>query len=267
MQASKKALFVMLLFAVLLSASLAVPKVSASSIPKPSVPEFTVQFVDNSYDIPTTYTTDPYTGQQITNPGRHVENKCIIVKIKNQQYQPFKNEYEQTIDLYYNIRIKGNYEDNWTILYRPVYGIPKATIDSDYTVFSYTWNERGDTWLGSWAITLRYGAKADFQVQAMIGRIADPGPFSAEVFDGESSDWSSTQTVVIGEVTPTSAPTNQPMQPTPTSTLTATPDQAVTQTDVALGLSWEQTIIATMCIAIVVLAAALVFSRKRKTGH
>ncbi len=126
MQNGKIALFGILLFAVLLPAFLAVPKVSASSIPKPSVPEFIVQFVDNSYDIPTTYTTDPYTGQQITNPGRHVENKCIVVvKIKNQQFQPFKNEYEQTIDLYYNIRIKGYYEENWTVLYRPYTASPK----------------------------------------------------------------------------------------------------------------------------------------------
>ena len=35
-------------------------------IPKPSVPEFTVALVDTSYDVPTTYSTDPYTGKQLT---------------------------------------------------------------------------------------------------------------------------------------------------------------------------------------------------------
>lgn len=52
---------------------------------------------------------------------------------------------------------------------------------------------------------------------------------------------------------------------TPTPTLTATPDQAVTQTDVVLGLSWEQTIIATIGIAIVGLVAALVFFVRRNS--
>ena len=28
-------------------------------IPKPSVPEFTIELVDNSYDVPTTYSVDP----------------------------------------------------------------------------------------------------------------------------------------------------------------------------------------------------------------
>jgi hypothetical protein len=77
-------------------------------------------------------------------------------------------------------------------------------------------------------------------------------------FAGKRSDWSDTQTITIGETTST----NQPMQSTPTPT----------QTDAVLGLNWEQTIIATMGITIVGLAAALVFSRKRKpneneTGH
>jgi hypothetical protein len=39
---------------------------------KPSVPEFTVKLVDNSYDVPPTQTTDPYTGTK-TIPGYHVK--------------------------------------------------------------------------------------------------------------------------------------------------------------------------------------------------
>jgi hypothetical protein len=252
-----------LLIAILTASSIIMVE-AASGTTKPAVPEFTVQFVDNSYDVPTTYTTDPYTGQQITNQGYRVENKCIVVKIKNQQFQPFKNEYEQTIDLYYNIRIKGHYEENWTVLYSPVYGIPKQSADSDYTVFSYTWNEQGDTWLGSWYITLRYGAKADFQVQAMIGRIADPGPFSAEVFEGELSDWSSTQTIAIGEIAPTVTPTNQPVQSTPAPTQTATPDQAVTQDKVLFGLDWKDVAVALLVVVVAGLAFALAWSRLKK---
>jgi hypothetical protein len=45
----------------------------------PSVPEFTVAYVDHSYIVPITHwtTTDPYTGEQITHSsgGEHVDNQ------------------------------------------------------------------------------------------------------------------------------------------------------------------------------------------------
>ena len=44
---------------------------SAQSITKPSVPQFSLKFVDASYDVPTTYSTDPYTGETVTNSGYH----------------------------------------------------------------------------------------------------------------------------------------------------------------------------------------------------
>ena len=184
-----------------------------------------MKFVDNSYDVPTTYSFDPYTGKEITNQGYHVEKKSIEVKIKNQPFETFKNEYNQTVNLYYNIRIKGHFEENWTELYRATYGFPRQSIDSDYTVFSYTWVEHGETSIGTWMITLRAGAQADFQVEAMIGQIVDYGPFSEhsprEDFEGETSGWSNTQTITIGETSassspnPTPTPTNTVASPTP----------------------------------------------------
>ena len=60
-----------------------------ASIPKPSVPEFTVKAVSHPYDVPTTYSTDPYTGETITHEGYHVENKSIEVWIKNQPFTPY----------------------------------------------------------------------------------------------------------------------------------------------------------------------------------
>jgi hypothetical protein len=53
-----------------------VTSVNAESISKPSVPEFTVAFVDASYDIPTSYSIDPT--QAKTSPTRlHVQNRTI----------------------------------------------------------------------------------------------------------------------------------------------------------------------------------------------
>jgi len=55
----------------------------------PAVPEFTVELVDSSYDVPTTYSTDPYTGKQVTHEGYHVAKRTIEVRIKNQPFKPY----------------------------------------------------------------------------------------------------------------------------------------------------------------------------------
>jgi hypothetical protein len=82
----------LILVAVLAASSLAiVGNVAGAS--KPSVPEFTLKFIDTSYDVPstTTTTTDPYTGKQTvtTHDGYHVQNGTIDVKIKNQPFTPY----------------------------------------------------------------------------------------------------------------------------------------------------------------------------------
>lgn len=59
-----------------------------SEVTKPSVPEFTIRLVDNSYDVPTTYSTDPYTGETITHPSHRVTNMSVELVIKNQPLSP-----------------------------------------------------------------------------------------------------------------------------------------------------------------------------------
>ena len=81
----------MLLALLALSNLVMVGSVFAQSIPTPSVPEFSLRFVDASYDVPTTYTIDDYTGQNITHPGYHVENRTIEVRIKNQPFTSYES--------------------------------------------------------------------------------------------------------------------------------------------------------------------------------
>ena len=54
-------LLIVLLLLNLLPLSVIPTNVQAAS--KPSVPQFTVKFIDNSYDLPPKYTTNPYTGE------------------------------------------------------------------------------------------------------------------------------------------------------------------------------------------------------------
>ena len=79
--------------------------------PKPAVPEFTLSFVDNSYDVPTTSSTDPYTGQVVTHQGYHVQQADLVMTIKN---QPLVYQYNGSF--YYNINLKGHYAqwDEWS---------------------------------------------------------------------------------------------------------------------------------------------------------
>jgi hypothetical protein len=81
-----------------------------SASAKPSAPEFTVKYVDYSYDIPPTYSIDQYTGKSvITNDGKHVDNRSVEFTIKNQPFTPYNDSRGNNIYLYYNFRYKGPY--------------------------------------------------------------------------------------------------------------------------------------------------------------
>ena len=177
----------------------------SNPIPKPSVPEFTVEFGNYSYDVPTTYSTDPFTGENLTHQGYHVQSKTIDVKIKNQPFVPYYDaERGWNINLYYNIRIKGHFSEEWLELYRASDQYPRPS-DSTHTTFSYVLEESGDSKLGTKLIEFPEGAVVDFQVEAMIGYVnRDVSAFMAPwVLTGEKSGWSETQTITIDEITKT----------------------------------------------------------------
>jgi len=227
-----------------------------------SVPEFTLQYADYSYDVPpkTTTTTNPYTNETIatTIPGYHVENKTIQATIKNNIGAS-----------YYNFRYKGSYTDKWS--YYPfdpdsfrgynlysAYNAPThvAASDSDYTVILI--------YLTYLPESIPEGGLVDVQVQALFGgyrqgdvqSVFTPGgPTYNFYFEGTTSDWSNTQTLTIGESqTPTPSPAT-----TPTPPQTSTPYQEPQQT--------EQDIIIGTAIAVAVIGAGLgllIYLIKRK---
>ena len=167
-------------------------------IPKPSVPEFTVKLVDNSYDVPDKTTTeiDQYTGKEVvtTIPGYHVENKSIEITIKNQPLSPYTDADGYEGKLYYNVRVKGHFGEEWTTpipfqRHDPVSRIPVYS-SSGYTVVTCSANYPTDSHL-------------DFQVEAFTGYYYyEPDPY--HVFGmtsgfkvDKTSGWSSTQTIFI----------------------------------------------------------------------
>jgi hypothetical protein len=205
---SMSKLVALMLLTLFLSGLVMVGSAFTQSVPKPSTPEFTIRLVANPYDVPpvTTTTVDQYTGKEIvtTTPGCHVENKSIEIIIKNQPFAPYAHENGYEINLYYSVRSKGHFGDDsdWKELYSrykdPSSANP-AQSSSEYTVLSLSADYPVDS-------------KVDFQVEAIVGHYYDELagrpilPLYVLAVD-ESSGWSSTQTLTIGESQPSSEPT------------------------------------------------------------
>jgi len=195
MRLLSKSLILLLIISFAIPGLNLLPPTTAQTIPKPSVPEFTVEFSAHPYDVPPTYGIDPYTGKNVTiTEGYHVLNKTIEVTIKNQPSNPYS--------LYYNVSMKGHYENDWTYIPNDDKGYPAS--DSDYTVIAIS--EYYSRPAGVEKVT--DPIQIDFRVEALIGyytRIYDEyvfpiGKLYHDVFTGETSSWSNTQTLTLTQI-------------------------------------------------------------------
>lgn len=243
-----------------------------SSIIKPSVPDFTLKLVDHSYDVPPIYSKDPYTGKNVmTSAGYHVENKSIEVTIKNQPFTNYKDANGNVIMLFYNVRWKGHFEDYWHTLSIDLRSHINSTAlplvassslmadnvlvfpNAPFTVMSYALGENPQYTPSIGNVSA--GGQIDFQVQAFIGYHTTlqgaPSQFSPripeyQVFTGESSGWSDTQTLTIDSNSASSDSQNP----------TASSDQS--------GLNWTEIALFTALGVIVVLVIVVVALVRRR---
>jgi hypothetical protein len=203
---------------------LAAKPADAQTIPKPSVPTFTVALLDSSYDMPPTSTVNPYNGEVTTKAGQHVESRTIQVQVKNQPFTPFTvqwqsgdQHYSKTVYLHYLVRWKGHFEHDWHQPYYPLenyYMISpeNAQLKNQYTLFTYKADYSTAGWNGM-GPTMPQNAQIDFQVKARIGYIKYISSSMAGLaFTGEESNWSNTQTITLTQ-TPTQPPTQTPTSP------------------------------------------------------
>ena len=102
----------LLVIVLAVSSLIMVESASAQSIPTPSVPDFTINITHHSSDTPSTVSTDPFTGANVTNPGSHYEWQTLDLTIKN---QPFTQD-AYGIEFYYFIRMKGHFSTEWNSL-------------------------------------------------------------------------------------------------------------------------------------------------------
>lgn len=204
MNSISKCLGLILILIIVISSLIMIEHVSAQSIPKPSVPEFTVNLEGPSFRRNTTYSLDSNTGQIVADIGYTNQYSIVVLTIKN---QPFNPSYGS---LYYNVQIKNQntpYE-NWTVVTYNYGPNPKQTTDSDFTTILLQIE-------GQWGLHSLAGTQTDIQVQAMLGIFNhETGPISGGfVFKGVTSDWSNTKTITVPENIPISSPS-------PTSTPT-----------------------------------------------
>ncbi len=218
-----KGFSLLLVIVLAVSSLIMIESAYAQSIPKPSVPEFNVTLIDSSYDIPPSSTVNPFNGQVINEAGRHVESRTIQLSVKNQPFTPFTIKEQigdRTVYLHYEIHWKGHFEKDWHQKYYPydeyaMLTVEDAQLKTEYSVFSYKGDYSSAGWNG-FGPTLPPDSQIDFQVKAFIGYISynsESSP-SGWTFIGETSDWSDTQTITIGE-TSSASPTPNPT-PTPT---------------------------------------------------
>ena len=258
---------------------------NGQTIPKPAVPEFTLTLADHSYDVPLTYTysTDPYTGKQVQTPhgGYHVDNKTIDATIRNQPFTPYISNNSNEVNVYYNIRVKGHFADDWEWkeLYSPYadrtregvyfcYYVSPVQSSSQSTVISIPADYPTD-------------AKIDVQVQALEGYFTVYYPYLVPAhgyyFNGAISDWSSTQIVdmpdgLISTSTPnpTSSVISSPTLASPTlepSTPTLAPstngDQSQQMPTVPLTTFL---LVVSVTVVIITLLLLMLFRSHRKAG-
>jgi hypothetical protein len=198
MKCLSKSLTLLLAAALAVSSLVLVQSVFAQT--KPSVPEFSLRYIDYSYDTPNVFSIDQYTGEKVvTRYGEHFDKRTIEIKIKNQLFTPYKTTAygeEQQVNVYYNVRVKGPYGTAWTELFGDNIKFPVQDYSSQYTIINFTNQVNGEQW------ELPHSGQVEIQVQASIGVLTasrNPStgwmdPYYFYGVAGENSSWSPTQT-------------------------------------------------------------------------
>jgi hypothetical protein len=236
---------------------------------KPSVPQFSLKLVDDSYDVPPSTTTavNEYTGEKITYnwPGYRVNIVTIEVKIKLQPFTPYGDENGNQCVLYYNVQYKGHFggEQDWKNVYNnmAISGLSSelgnmVTVDSQYITIPITYDSRS-----SKDISMFLGTQVDFRVKTEIRHtILSYDPPIYEIIVDASSGWSNIQTITI--------PNHLSSSPSQTVTSTEDPTTSdgnqITLTNFTLPANFMIGVIVIL-LGVIVALVILVFRRQPKT--
>ncbi len=227
------ALFLTLIIAIPCLTLLIVNPAGAQTIPVPAIPQFTVKFIPAFIN---TTITDPYTG---ANTATTQNLSTIELTITNQQYT-YSNG--STFNIYYDIRVKGHFENSWNELYPTTELLPAW--ENYYTPNNYQSYEVPYIWAQGMVDSLQFlpqsnsaytnvslpadkypsNGQVDIQVEAMLGVNSTyylPSNAYAYGVGGNtypatayvtSSSWSNTQTINLadGSISISTSPNSTP---------------------------------------------------------
>ena len=230
-----KAVTIALIVALVASSLIMLETSYTQSIPKPSVPELAVKYVDYSTFVPPTYSTDQYTGKSvIAEEGYYQQNKSIVLTITNLPFTQAMQD--QNLTLFYQVEYKGSYGDYWNNLNlsssNSIYEVSvghRSLIDPDasYTITALGFssnNGSGRYGFSRFIDDVPDGGQIEFRIRAFVGYFTmvyeydkyvggmpvndptDPVPHYY-AFTGEVSAWSPIQTFTMTENSPTPTPT------------------------------------------------------------
>ena len=206
-----------------------------SNIPKPSIPEFTLELVGPSYYEPTTYSLDSSTGEIVAQIGYRNEYSALLINVTCQSFTPFTDSSGNNIGFYYNVRFKDHTSTgSWDEVYHAWNYFPRQSTGSDFTNVGFS--IEGE----NMGVRVLAGTQIDIQVEAMIGYVHRDASiaFVPWVFSGELSGWSETQTISVPANTPLSSTESQ--LPSPSQSPTPAPfiePQQADQTIIIIGVA------------------------------
>lgn len=268
-----KSFALILILIMAISSLIIVESAFAQSIPKPSTPEFSLKYIDLSYDVLPTYGIDQYTGKTIiTQDGYHVDNRSLQFTIKNQPFTPYTDPSGNQTGLYYNFRIKGAYGTEWnyypfapngvtTSRYGGIFGGNNTESPADLAQSNSEYTTITIQIPGLYNVPSE--AQLQVQAQALIGYMVPSDYMMAGhvyVFTGQYGDWSNTQTITISSSAPTATPNTSTL---PTQNPTATPNQSGSQNSSLFTLSSEQIAAIIFVVVAVLVLVMAVFMRRR----
>jgi hypothetical protein len=191
---------------------------ATASIPQPPIPEFTLDYIDASYDVPptTASTINPYNNQTTasTTPGYHVNNTYILVSIKNHPF-PSSVDGNKSV-LYYAVRTKGHFGGDWTV-HNSATEIDSGNLVEQSDTENTTIRVPGD-YQANYTVDVQVMAVLGYQYSYISAGHSFPVP-PTTVFTYISSAWSSTQTIMIPEASGSSFDSNQSVPESPLAML------------------------------------------------
>jgi hypothetical protein len=198
------------------------------AIPKPSVPSFTLHFVDNS----------------------------LLLTIQN---QPLVYQYNGSF--FYNVHFRSHGSENWTQL-RYNGELDLADANSAQTSIDLGPLEGANGLSIPYKLDVPLGCQLDVQIQALIGgffkvAVGDMVGLGHTEFSGETSDWSGIQTITVPDDAMTmNLPTPTGVTPTPTQSLPnigPTSSPIPNSGDIAVNLSLIAVTVSVVCVIFLLL--------------